>query len=81
MQSDWDFVIGDKLFVEGGGSYVSFAKSEQEMIKGMDEESLLDVPDSILLDIALHLDEIKPEAQEAVLQRARMLEKEQNPER
>lgn len=81
MQNDWDFVIGDKLFVEGGGSYVSFEKAEQEMIEGINEDTLLDVPDSILLNIAFYLEEIKPEVQEAVLQRAKRLEKEQNFER
>jgi len=32
--------MGDKLFIEGGGSYVNFVKSEREMILGIDGETL-----------------------------------------
>lgn len=81
MRSEWDLVVGNKLLVEGGGSYVSFAKSKQEMLEGIDEKPLLEVSDSILLDIGFYLDEIKPEAQEVVLQQAKLLGKEQGLER
>ncbi len=81
MQSDWDYVVGDKLFIEGGGSYVSFVRSEKEMIRGIDEEDLLEVSDSVLLDIGFYLDEIKPEAEELALQQVKLLEREQDLER
>jgi len=81
MQEVWDYHMGDKLFIEGGGSYVNFAKSEREMILGIDGETLERIPDSVLLDICFYLDEIKPEVEEKVLQQARLLEKEQDLER
>lgn len=81
MQRDWNYVVGDKLFIDGGGFYVNFAKSEREMILGIDGETLERIPDSVLLDICFYLDEIKPEAEELVLQQLKLLEKEQDLER
>lgn len=74
MQSDWDYVIGDKILIEGGGSYVSFAKLEEEIIESISKADALEVPDSVLLDIGFYLDMVKPEVQDVVLQRAMSLE-------
>lgn len=74
MQSDWDYVIGNKILIEGGGSYVSFAKLEEEIIESISKVDALEIPDGVLLDIGFYLDMVKPEVQDVVLQRAISLE-------